>query len=269
MSSQRIREGRINERVQAGAVALATPTDTVQTTATSDIRCHGCLEPMADARVGDQPWHQLCGLYWQGRSEEVRSDRIPHTPAGPGMTPARSRWVIVVPVGRADTYTALRRRFGRSPWVDVLMDRRRGERRHPDPGVPPVERRRTPRRKPAGRPAPPGESLFRLAHQLDGCDVYEATTPESGPCPDCGVLVSLELPRFAEPPVRLELVVRHEVTGDRVRHVGELQSLSATGRLLLSSRLLGRVSHPFANRAATSQTAACQDARDALVVPAT
>jgi hypothetical protein len=238
-----MRERRIDERLQAGALALATPRDMVQTTSMPDTGCDGCLEPKADARVGDQPWHQLCGLYWQGRSEAVRSDRIPHTPTGPGMTPARSRWVIVVPIGRADSYAALRRRFGRSPWVDVLMDRRRGERRHGDAGAPTVERRTTPRRKPAGRPAPPGDYLFRLAHQLDGCDVYEATSPESGPCPECGVLVSLELPRFAEPPVRLELVVRHEPTAHGVRHVGELQSLSATGRLLLSTRLVARASH--------------------------
>jgi hypothetical protein len=158
------------------------------------------------------------------------------------MTPARSRWVIVVPVGRADTYAALRRRFGRSPWVDVLMDRRRGERRHGDAGLPTVERRSSPRRKVVESPAHTGEVLFRLVYQLDGCDVYEATTLESGPCPDCGVLVSMELPRFAEPPVRLELVVRHESTAHGVRHVGELQSSSATGRLLLSTRIVGRVS---------------------------
>ena len=128
MNSQRLREQRIEERLQGGALALATPSDRVQATPTSDKVCHGCLEPNADARVGDQPWHLLCGLYWQGRSEVVRSERIPYTPAGPGITPARSRWVIVVPVGRADRYAALRRRFGRSPWVDVVMDRRRGER---------------------------------------------------------------------------------------------------------------------------------------------
>jgi hypothetical protein len=266
VSSQRVRERRIDERLQAGALVLATETDTVQPTPTSDTSCHGCLEPTADARVGDQSWHQLCGLYWQGRSEDVRSDRIPYTPAGAGITPARARWVIVVPVGRADTYTALRRRFGRSPWVDVLMDRRRGERRHRDADLPIVERRRIPRRTPGGRPAPPGESLFRLAHQLDGCDVYEATTPESGSCPDCGVLVSLELPRFAEPPVRLELVVRHEPTEHRVRHVGELQTLSPTGRLLLSTRLLGRVSLLHANGVATSCAAVPQNARSRVSI---
>jgi hypothetical protein len=222
-------------------LALATPPDTVQPTLLSDTVCHGCLEPNADARVADQPWHRLCGLYWQGRSEVIRSDRIPHTPAGPGITPPRSRWVIVVPVGRADTYAALRRRFGRSPWVDVVMDRRRGERPVPNADVPTVERRTAQRRKAAGNAAPTPESVFRLAHQLEGCDVYEATSAQSGRCPDCGVLVSLDLPRFAEPPVSLDLVLRHEPTAHGVRHVGDFQSLSATGRVLLSTRLVGRI----------------------------
>ena len=215
MNSQRLREQRIEERLQGGALALATPSDRVQATPTSDKVCHGCLEPNADARVGDQ--------------------------AGPGITPARSRWVIVVPVGRADRYAALRRRFGRSPWVDVVMDRRRGERSPHDVGGAVVERRAASRRKPVSN-APTPAPRFRLAHQLEGCDVYEATSPESGRCPDCGVVVSLELPRFAEPPVRLELVLRHEPTAHGVRHVGECQSLSATGRVLLSMRLVGRVS---------------------------
>ena len=110
-----MRELRIEDRLQAGDLALATPRDTLGATPPTDALCHGCQEPDSDARVGNQAWHQLCGLYWQGRSEAVRSDRIPYTPAGRGLKPARSRWVIVVPVGRAETYTALRRRFGRSP----------------------------------------------------------------------------------------------------------------------------------------------------------
>ncbi len=220
-------------------MAFAIPSDRVQGIPLSDAPCHGCLEPAVDARGGDQLWHHLCALYWQGRSESVRSERIPHTPAGSGITPARSRWVIVVPVGQADTYAALRRRFGRSPWVDVVMDRRRGERRQHD-GVVQIERR-TARRRKAVANVPTQEPAFRLAHQFEGCDVYEATTSESGRCRDCGVLVSLELPRFAEPPVRLELVLRHEPTVQGVQHVGEFQSLSATGRILLSTRLLGCV----------------------------
>jgi hypothetical protein len=65
-------------------------------------------------------------------------------------------------------------------------------------------------------------------------------TAEAGRCPDCGILVSLELPRFAEPPVRLEVVLRHEEMPSGTRHVGELQSFSPTGRPLLATRLTGR-----------------------------
>jgi hypothetical protein len=40
-------------------------------------------------------------------------------------------------------------------------------------------------------------------------------------------MVSVEMPRFAEPPVRLELTVVHEaIQPDRARHVVELQSFS-------------------------------------------
>jgi hypothetical protein len=49
------------------------------------------------------------------------------------------------------------------------------------------------------------------------------------------------MPRFSEPPVRLDLTVVHEpVQPDRARHVVELQSFSATGRVLLASRLFAR-----------------------------
>jgi hypothetical protein len=242
VSSQRVREQRIDERLQRGALGLARPSDTVLSISTGDVPCHGCLEPDADVRVWDHSWHSLCVLYWQGRSETVRSARIPHTQPGPGITPARSRWVIVVPIGRADTFAALRRRFARSPWVDVVMDRRhRGERRQQQAEeVPPVDRRTAQRRKAArdDRVSEPG--AFRLAHQVDGCDVYESTAPESGRCPDCGILVRVELPRFAEPPAHLELVIRHETMPGGARHVGELQSLSPTGRVLLATRLAGQ-----------------------------
>jgi hypothetical protein len=241
MSSQRAREQRILERLHAGALALASPPDMVDPNPTGADRCHGCLEPEADARVGDFPWHTLCALFWKGRSETLREQRIPHTQPGSGVTPARPRWVIVVPVDRPDTYTALRRRFARSPWVDVVVDRRRGQRRQDGEAALTVERRTAGRRRAASDPAP--ESAFRLAHHGDDREVYESMAPESARCPECGAPVSVELPRFVEPPVRLELVVLHEpvpTEGGAARHVVEVQSFSPTGRVLLATRLAGR-----------------------------
>jgi hypothetical protein len=53
-------------------------------------------------------------------------------------------------------------------------------------------------------------------------------------------MVTVELPRFAEPPVRLELKVVHDVSPYGPRHVVEAQSLSATGRVLFTSQLRTR-----------------------------
>jgi hypothetical protein len=120
-----------------------------------------------------------------------------------------------------------------------------------------VERRTAKRRKtPEPDRVPASQPAFRLAHQVDGCEVYESTAPELRACPDCGVMVSVELPRFVEPPVRLELVVRHEAAPperEAVRHVVELQSFSPTGRVLLATRLAGRIhASPQAPRSAES-----------------
>ena len=237
------------DRMHAGALTLALPSDTVHSKPSGAATCHGCLEPEADVAVGDDPWHALCALFWKGRSETLRDQRIPHTQPGAGATPARSRWVIVVPTERPDTYAALRRRFARTPWVDVVVDRRSGERRQEVAGAPGVERRTAKRRKTATpEPASTSQPVFRLAHLLDGCEVYESTALEFRACPECRVMVSVELPRFVEPPVRLELLVRHEQPpAERgvVRHVVELQSFSPTGRVLLATRLAGRT-HPNA-----------------------
>ena len=154
------------------------------------------------------------------------------------MTPERPRWVIVTRVDRPEVVPALRRTFAASAWVDVVVDRRRGERRH---GAVQVagERRLAGRRNADRDPAqtPP----FRLAHRADGFEAYEATGPVPGRCPECGAMVSIELPRFVEPPVHLDLTVVHEpIQPNRARHLVDVQSFSATGRVLLASRLLVR-----------------------------
>jgi hypothetical protein len=154
------------------------------------------------------------------------------------VIPERPRWVIVTRVDRPEVVPALQRSFAGSVWVKVVVDRRCGERRQGT--MPPAEDQRLAGRRstdqdPTQRPA------FRLAYRGDGFEAYEATAPVPGRCPECGAMVSVEMPRFAEPPVRLELTVVHEtIQGERARHVVELQSFSATGRVLLASRMVVR-----------------------------
>ena len=103
------------------------------------------------------------------------------------VIPERSRWVLVVRVDRPEVVPALRRTFAMSAWVDVVVDRRRSERRQ-DAARVAGERRVAGRRSADGDPAqtPP----FRLAHRADGFEAYEATGPAPGRCPECGAMVS-------------------------------------------------------------------------------
>jgi hypothetical protein len=142
--------------------------------------------------------------------------------------------VIVAQVNRAEVYPALRRSFAGSAWVEVVLDRRQGERRRGP--VQPTEDRRLAGRRTADQD-PTQTPAFRLAQRGDGFEAYEATAPVQDRCLECGAMVSVEVPRFAEPPFRLDLTVVHAAGA---RHVVELQSLSATGRVLLASRLFVR-----------------------------
>jgi hypothetical protein len=244
MNSQRAREHRIVEKLASGALSPASAGDPAEVARAplkiqpGEGSCHGCDERAADVRVGDHLWHHLCFLFWQGRSETLRERHVPNVRADPSVTPERSHWVIVTRLDRPEVVPALRRMFAGSVWVDVVVDRRRGERRQGARQVP-GERRQAGRRSTDQDPAqtPP----FRLAHRADGYEAYEATGPVPGRCPQCGARVSVELPRFVEPPVHLDLAVVHEpIPPDRARHMVDLQSFSATGRVLLASRLLVR-----------------------------
>src|SRR5262249_33410242 len=150
VSSQRVREDRILEKLRLGTLPSATQLTTpeavraaIGSKPTGEGRCHGCDELQADAFVADHAWHYLCFLFWQGRNEVVRQTH----PADPktdgahkGIVPKRARWVVVVKVNRPEAFTALRRNFAKSAWVEVVIDRRRGERRRAAAGTS-VERR--------------------------------------------------------------------------------------------------------------------------------
>ena len=240
MISQRAREKRIVEKLRAGMLSPATPTDTPHPRsggAGGEDRCHGCDETEADSLVGENPWHSLCVLFWQGRSESVRERRSSDASADRNVTPERPRWTIVARADRPEVFAALRRSFVGSVWVQVVVDRRRGQRRRSGGSAPGTERRGVGRRSADRLPTQVPD--FRLAHRGDGFEVYEAIGPVSGRCSQCGTTLRVEIPRFTEPPARLELTVVHEaIPPNRARHVVEMQSFSATGRVLLASRIV-------------------------------
>jgi hypothetical protein len=153
-------------------------------------------------------------------------------------TEAAPRWVVVTRPDRPGLLDELAWRYRQAPWVEVLADRRRGERRQrQDPRATDVrlgDRRGGDRTQ---RPA------YRLAGHGDGFNVYEATGHVTARCPECGATVMYEMPRSGEPPARLDLRVAHDdmsVDQHRARHVVELLMYAFSGRPLMASRSFAR-----------------------------
>jgi hypothetical protein len=150
----------------------------------------------------------------------------------------RPRWILIVPVTRPEVYAKLRRTFQAAPWVEVIIDRRRGERRRRNELSDTERRLDDRRRKENDRTRVPE---YRLAYHGDDYDVFEATALAGARCPECELTVRFEMPRFVEPPARLDLTVIHEsVQPKHARHLVDLQSFTSTGRALLASRVTAR-----------------------------
>jgi hypothetical protein len=149
------------------------------------------------------------------------------------------RWLVVVYRDRPDVLAQLSRTFEAAPWVGVLADRRRNERRKRQVLIG-SDLRLGDRRGTAGDPVQ--RPSYRLARQGEGFDVFEATGYAAAQCGECGATVMFEMPRSGEPPTRFDVHVVHEQTEPRprARHFVELLLYAAGGRPLLACRSFAR-----------------------------
>jgi hypothetical protein len=152
-------------------------------------------------------------------------------------------WILVIQPRERALFELLRKRLADTP-VTVLLDRRQRERRRGSMGHGvdrrTVERRRrrsvawlVPAEAPEIRvPVTPPEARPDRARNADAL---------TRPCPTCTAEVELDLPRFPQPPARLELTVSHVAANGRgPEHYVEIAAFTVTGRLLLSQRAPGR-----------------------------
>jgi hypothetical protein len=151
------------------------------------------------------------------------------------------RWVVVTQPNRPGLLDELTWRYRLAPWVEVLADRRRGERRKRQM-LGGADRRLGDRRgTPVDRTQRPS---YRLVRRGDGFEVYEATGFAPAQCPNCGATVMFEMPKSVEPPSRLELTVVHDDATmgpqTRARHAVELLLYGSGGRPLLACRSFAR-----------------------------
>jgi hypothetical protein len=150
------------------------------------------------------------------------------------------RWVVVTHPDRPGLLDELAWRYRLAPWVDVLAERRRGDRRQ-------RQESRGADLRLGDRRGVPGDQTTRPAYRLafhgDGFDVYAATGHAAAQCPECGATVMFEMPRAVEPPARLDLQVAHDpasVDQHRARHVVDLLMYAFSGRPLLATRCFAR-----------------------------
>lgn len=151
-------------------------------------------------------------------------------------------WLIVVRPDRQELYVRLCRSFAQTPFVEVIVDRRNGDRRRGSTGVtsdrPRGDRRGGDRRKPRALRAAATDG-YRLIERAEGFQVFEADGRVPVRCFECDTLVEFEMPRFGELPARLAVDVIHaEATQYRARHFVEALAYRASGRPFLACRVV-------------------------------
>jgi hypothetical protein len=153
-------------------------------------------------------------------------------------TVAAAQWLVVVRRDRPEVHDRLRRAFAGSHLVEVILDRRLGERRAGSAPGDPERRRGDRRRAPGERGAVAG---YRRIQSADGFEVFQSDARVIAPCPECGAAVEFEMPRLAELPARLEVDVVHaRGAASATQHVVEAQAFRVSGRPFLACRLLAR-----------------------------
>jgi hypothetical protein len=157
--------------------------------------------------------------------------------ASPGSAPY---WLVVVRQDRRELFAKLRRSFEETPIVEVIVDRRQGERRR-DPASTPAERRRAERRRPPVLREPTRADGYRLLQMADGFQVFQAESRVPIQCSDCGAALEFEMPRFTELPARIEVHVLHTSShASASQHIVETQAFRTSGRPFLACRIVAR-----------------------------
>ena len=163
-----------------------------------------------------------------------------------GTNGSSPRWLLVIKPEQRELFDLLRERLDGSG-LEVMLDRRRRERRRGSLG-PGMDRRQTDRRRQR-----PVAHVAVAAAPEDASHQPASTEParvEAAPpredalaqrCPTCAEAVELEMPRFPQPPARVEMEVGHLTGNGRDgHHYVEIAAFTVSGRLLLSQRVPAR-----------------------------
>jgi hypothetical protein len=164
-----------------------------------------------------------------------RSPGWPHIDREWRIVDPTTRWLVVLQPNQRALYEVLRQSLKADSPVSVIYDRRFRERRRGGVSAR-SDRRRTDRRQ--RRPSGwfyEAEIVRMVAERPSGGaapGAPAASAPTLVVCAECGTELEFELPRFPQPPARLETEPIHA----GLQHFVEIHAFTATGRPLLSQR---------------------------------
>lgn len=148
-----------------------------------------------------------------------------------------THWLIVLQPNQRALYEVLRKSLKEESPVTVIYDRRFRERRRGSVSSR-SDRRRTDRRQRRPNGWLYEAEIVRIVAAPPSREEAPGPRPASEPpltsraCPDCGTELEFEMPRFPQPPARLDIEPIHA----GLQHFVEIHAFTVTGRPLLSQR---------------------------------
>src|SRR5262245_48652678 len=162
----------------------------------------------------------------------------PRSLAAPAPS-VQPRWLFIVHAGETALYQRLATRL--AGVARVVLDQRRADRRSGRARVG-ADRRLGDRRRPvlAGLTLARGLG-YHLVYHSRHVDVYEVASPSvPAVCPECGMVLAFDMPRFAQAPAHVELGVHPTHGSETVVHAVEVHATGTSGQALLSCQLEAR-----------------------------
>ncbi len=151
------------------------------------------------------------------------------------------RWLIIVQPHQQELYDLLKRSLPHDAPITLMYERRLRERRRGS-DAPRLDRRRVDRRRRRGS-ALIYEGGGQTTGECHAPPVASAKAVGSGQpemsktCPECGVGLQFEMPRFPQSPARVDIEVIHTRAPSGVQHQVEIAAFSWSGRPLLVQRV--------------------------------
>lgn len=154
-----------------------------------------------------------------------------------GPDQGKPRWLVVIPRDQRELYESLRQGLKPDAPFRVILERRQGERRRSGAADPKAERRRSDRRQQRAVGSLFAATIVRAETTARASPVGGEAAIVHAACPACYAMLSFELPRFPQPPARLDAEVVHAGGGLGAVHYAEIQAFTVSGRPLLVGRV--------------------------------